>query len=281
VLKVGHESNPKKVAGSICYITRAGSPPALLPLGASSVNRATKAIAIARTYLVEENCFLYCQPEYRDEKHSSVSMHLSEASNLYSGKGREVQLTVSKTTAPMGLAGAIAGKIRDNVKHCLTAMGEASVAQAVYAVALAREYLVEDKIDVFCIPAFINVVKEGEEKTAVKLIINWAPYDADITPIQARIPRADGMVEEEEEDEDYDDMDDEYSMDYVEEPVLRRSARSHRVGVAQESRRANSAMQARNHAHPPGLAPNNQRQPARANRGGHPARNGVRLNVRM
>lgn len=54
----------------------------LMDAGASSVNRATKAIAIARTYLVEENCFLYCQPEYRDEKHSSVSMHLSEASNL-------------------------------------------------------------------------------------------------------------------------------------------------------------------------------------------------------
>lgn len=65
----------------------------------------------------------------------------------------------------------------------------------------------------------------------MKLIINWAPYDADITPIQARIPRADGMVEDEEEDEDYDDMDDEYSMDYVEEPVLRRSARSHRCAM--------------------------------------------------
>jgi hypothetical protein len=35
-----------------------------------------------RRSMVEEGVYLYCQPEYRDEKHSSVVMHLIEASRL-------------------------------------------------------------------------------------------------------------------------------------------------------------------------------------------------------
>lgn len=221
VLKVGQGSQAKKVAGSICYITRAGSPPALLPLGASAVNQATKAVAIARGYLAEENVFLYCQPEYRDAKQSSVTMHLVEASKLRSGGGREMQLTVGKNTAPGTLAGAIAGKVRDNEKHCLTGIGSDSVAQMIYAVALAREYLVEEKIDIYCIPAFIHVMKEDEEKTAVKLKINWAPYDADTAPTAQRQAPEKGYAgskrEEVYEEEDEYEEDEEDEAEYMDD----------------------------------------------------------------
>jgi stage V sporulation protein SpoVS len=50
VLKVGAASIPKKVAGCIELVTRAGGPPALLPLGDPAVNQAAKAVALARAY---------------------------------------------------------------------------------------------------------------------------------------------------------------------------------------------------------------------------------------
>jgi stage V sporulation protein SpoVS len=55
------------------------------------------------------------------------------------GQGQESELTVATSTSITALAGAIAGKVRDNVAHCVTAMGDVSVATAVYAIALARE----------------------------------------------------------------------------------------------------------------------------------------------
>jgi stage V sporulation protein SpoVS len=109
--------------------------------------------------------------------------------------------------------------VRDNVAHCVTAMGDVSVATAVYAIALAREYLMTDEVirlalsvklatssaavylhhapapfttlttsitltqvDVFAVPVFVYVEKEGEQKTAVKFKLSWAPYGSDTTP---------------------------------------------------------------------------------------------------
>ena len=37
-------------------------------------------------------------------------------------------------------------QVRENVAHCVTAMGDVSVATAVYAIALAREYLMTDEV---------------------------------------------------------------------------------------------------------------------------------------
>jgi stage V sporulation protein S len=45
------------------------------------------------------------------------------------------------------------------------------VNQAVKAVAIARGYLALDGIDVICIPTFTEVEIEGQERTAMKLIV--------------------------------------------------------------------------------------------------------------
>jgi stage V sporulation protein S len=45
------------------------------------------------------------------------------------------------------------------------------VNQAIKAVAIARNYLQEDGIDVICIPEFTTVDIEGKERTALKLIV--------------------------------------------------------------------------------------------------------------
>jgi stage V sporulation protein S len=74
----------------------------------------------------------------------------------------------SRSTA---VAGAIAGVIREHGRAEVQAIGAGAVNQAVKAAAIARGYLELDGIDVVCIPSFVEVDIEGQERTAVKLSI--------------------------------------------------------------------------------------------------------------
>jgi stage V sporulation protein S len=74
----------------------------------------------------------------------------------------------SKTSA---VAGAIAGVIRE-CKHAeVQAIGAGAVNQAVKACAIARTYLEGDGVNVVCIPSFVEVVIEGKERTALRLVV--------------------------------------------------------------------------------------------------------------
>jgi stage V sporulation protein S len=74
----------------------------------------------------------------------------------------------SKTSA---VAGAIAGVIRE-FKHAeVQAIGAGAVNQAVKACAIARTYLEGDGVNVVCIPSFVEVVIDGKERTALRLVV--------------------------------------------------------------------------------------------------------------
>ena len=78
-------------------------------------------------------------------------------------------LKVRATTRPAAAAGAIAGILREGGSTELQAIGAAAVNQAVKAVILARDYLVQDGLDLCCIPGFTDVRIDGEDRTAVRL----------------------------------------------------------------------------------------------------------------
>ncbi len=80
-------------------------------------------------------------------------------------------LKVSSTSPSTAVAGAIAGVVRETGRAELQAIGAGAVNQATKAVAIARGYLALDGIDVICIPAFAEVAIEGQERTALKFII--------------------------------------------------------------------------------------------------------------
>ena len=80
-------------------------------------------------------------------------------------------LKVGATTRPAAAAGAIAGILREGGSPELQAIGAAAVNQAVKAVIIARAYLVQDGLDLCCIPGFAEVSIAGEERTAVRLRI--------------------------------------------------------------------------------------------------------------
>jgi stage V sporulation protein S len=80
-------------------------------------------------------------------------------------------LKVSAHSRSTAVAGAIAGVIREHKRAEVQAIGAGAVNQAVKATAIARTYLEEDGIDVICIPCFTEVLVDGQERTAVRLIV--------------------------------------------------------------------------------------------------------------
>jgi len=80
-------------------------------------------------------------------------------------------IKVSATSRTAAVAGAIAGVIRENKHAEVQAIGAGAVNQAVKAVILARGYLVNDGIDIVCIPEFVDVDIEGKIRTAIKFIV--------------------------------------------------------------------------------------------------------------
>jgi len=80
-------------------------------------------------------------------------------------------LKVSAKSNPNSVAGALAGTIREEGKAEIQAIGAGALNQAIKATAIARGYVAPSGVDLICIPAFVDVQIEGEEKTAIKLII--------------------------------------------------------------------------------------------------------------
>ncbi|EHQ90291.1 stage V sporulation protein S [Desulfosporosinus youngiae] len=80
-------------------------------------------------------------------------------------------LKVSAKSSPNAVAGALAGVLREKGGAELQAIGAGALNQAVKAVAIARGFVAPSGVDLVCIPAFTDVMIEGEERTAIKLIV--------------------------------------------------------------------------------------------------------------
>jgi stage V sporulation protein S len=80
-------------------------------------------------------------------------------------------LKVAAKSNPNSVAGALAGTIREQGKAEMQAIGADAVNQAIKAIAIARGFVAPNGIDLVCIPAFVDVKIDGEERTAIKLLV--------------------------------------------------------------------------------------------------------------
>lgn len=80
-------------------------------------------------------------------------------------------LKVSARSRPSAVAGAIAGVVREAGKAEVQAIGAGATNQAIKAVAIARDYLSESGIEAICVPAFIDVTIDNEDRTAIRLVV--------------------------------------------------------------------------------------------------------------
>lgn len=80
-------------------------------------------------------------------------------------------LKVSAKSSPNAVAGALAGVLRERGIAEIQAVGAGALNQAVKAVAIARGFVAPAGIDLVCIPAFTDIKIDGQDRTAIKLIV--------------------------------------------------------------------------------------------------------------
>lgn len=84
-------------------------------------------------------------------------------------------LKVSTRSRPSAVAGAIAGVLRQQACVEVQSIGAGATNQAIKAVVIARAYLRDDHINIGCVPFFIDVAIGGEDRTAIRLLIERFP----------------------------------------------------------------------------------------------------------
>ncbi len=80
-------------------------------------------------------------------------------------------LKVSTKSNPNSVAGALTAILKDKSLVEIQAIGAGAINQAVKAVAIARGFIAPSGKDIVCIPAFTDIQIDGEERTAIKLIV--------------------------------------------------------------------------------------------------------------
>ena len=80
-------------------------------------------------------------------------------------------LKVSSKSNPNSVAGALANVFRSNGNVEIQAVGAGALNQAIKAITIARGFLAPSGKNIVCIPAFTDIEIEGEERTAIKLIV--------------------------------------------------------------------------------------------------------------
>lgn len=80
-------------------------------------------------------------------------------------------LKVSAQSQPKSVAGALAAVLRGNISAEVQAVGAGAVNQAIKAIAITRGFVAPNGIDLVVVPAFSEISIEGEERTAIKFIV--------------------------------------------------------------------------------------------------------------
>jgi stage V sporulation protein S len=84
-------------------------------------------------------------------------------------------LKVSSKSNPNSVAGALAGVIRTDNRAMIQVIGAGALNQAVKAVAIARGYVAAGGLELYCIPTFADIRVDGEERTAIRLLVEGHP----------------------------------------------------------------------------------------------------------
>jgi stage V sporulation protein S len=80
-------------------------------------------------------------------------------------------LKVSAKSQPKSVAGALAAILRERSTAELQAVGAGAVNQAVKAIAITRGFVAPNGIDLVVVPAFSEIMIDGEDRTAIKFLV--------------------------------------------------------------------------------------------------------------
>ncbi len=88
-------------------------------------------------------------------------------------------IKVSARSRTASVAGAIAGVIRETGRADVQAIGAGAVNQALKAIIIASGYLAEEDVHVACVPSFVDIDIDSQERTAIRILV--APRKALLT----------------------------------------------------------------------------------------------------
>lgn len=80
-------------------------------------------------------------------------------------------LKVSSKSNPNSVAGALAGIVREQGSAEIQTVGAGALNQAIKAIAIARGFIAPSGTELTCIPAFADIEINGEERTAIRLLV--------------------------------------------------------------------------------------------------------------
>lgn len=80
-------------------------------------------------------------------------------------------IKVSARSRTASVAGAIAGVIREVGRAEVQAIGAGAVNQSVKAIIIASGYLAEEDTYIACLPSFVEVMIDDQERTAVRFVV--------------------------------------------------------------------------------------------------------------
>ena len=80
-------------------------------------------------------------------------------------------LKVSSKSDSNRVAGALANVLREQSSVEIQAIGAGALNQAIKGIAIARGFVAPSGKNLVCIPAFADITIDGEERTAIKLIV--------------------------------------------------------------------------------------------------------------
>ena len=80
-------------------------------------------------------------------------------------------IRVSARSRTASVAGAIAGVVRESGKAEVQAIGAGAVNQSIKAIAIATGYLAEEDVHVVSVPSFTEVMIDGQERTAIRILV--------------------------------------------------------------------------------------------------------------
>ena len=80
-------------------------------------------------------------------------------------------LKVSSKSNPNACAGALAGVLRQAGACEVQVVGAGALNQAIKAIAIARGFVAPSGIDLICVPTFADIEIDGENRTAIRMLV--------------------------------------------------------------------------------------------------------------
>lgn len=91
-------------------------------------------------------------------------------------------IKVSARSRTASVAGAVAGVMREAGRAEVQAIGAGAVNQAVKAIIIAGGYLAEEGTYIACVPSFVEVSIDDQERTAIRFLVESRENLSEVNP---------------------------------------------------------------------------------------------------